>query len=100
MTYHLRVEDGRCEHIIGIRQDHLYLSTPNHPLTSTREHAVVGVGTTPRPINDLVLPCERNVATRGVDAFGKGMRLLRFDVKVIVDGVRVFDGDGGKTKRV
>jgi len=82
------------------RQYHLSLSAPNHPLASTREHAVVGVGGTPRPINDLVLPCDRKVATLGVVAFGKGTILLKFEVRVIVDGVRVVDGDGGKTKSV
>lgn len=82
------------------RQYQFSFSAPNHPLASTREHAVVGVGGTPRPINDLVLPCERKVATLGVAAFGKGTRLFRFEVRVMVDGVRVVDGDGGKTKSV
>jgi hypothetical protein len=77
------------------------LSSPTHPRASTREQAVVGVGGTPRPINDFVLPCERKVETRGVTEVGNRTGAFKFDVSIIVEGVRVESvGDGGKTKRV
>lgn len=74
---------------------------PTHPRASTREHAVVGVGGAPRPMKERVRPCERKVDTRGVDSEGKGTGTVRFDMRVMVDGVRVVSvGEGGKTKSV
>jgi len=76
-------------------------STPNHPFASTREHAVVGVGGILRPMNDFVLPCKREVDIRGVDAVGKGKVLVIFEVRVMVDGVRVVGvKSGGNTNKV
>jgi len=76
-------------------------STPIQPLASTREHAVVGVGGIHRPINDFVLPWERNVDIRGVDAEGNGRALVRFEVRVMVDGVCVVGAEsGGNTNKV
>ena len=75
-------------------------SIPIQPLASTREHAVVGVGGIPRPMNDFVLPWERKVDIRGVDIVGNG-NVLVFEVKVIVDGVRVLGSkSGGNTNKV
>lgn len=52
-------------------------------------------------MNDFVLPCERKVDTRGVDRVGNGTAPFRFEVRVMVDGVRVLGIEsGGKTKRV
>lgn len=76
-------------------------SIPIQPFASTREHAVVGVGGTPRPINDLVLPWDRKVDIRGVDAVGNGTALVIFEVRVMVDGVRAVSTEsGGNTKNV
>jgi hypothetical protein len=76
-------------------------SIPIQPFASTREHAVVGVGGTPRPMNDLVLPCDRKVDIRGVDAVGNGTALVIFEVRVMVDGVRAVGAEsGGNTKNV
>ena len=62
---------------------------------------MVGVGGMPKPMNDFVLPCERKVATRGVADDGNGTGTFKFEVRVIVDGVRVVNvGDGGNKKRV
>jgi hypothetical protein len=78
-----------------------HYSNPIQPFASTREHAVVGVGGAPRPMNDLVLPWERKVDIRGVDAVGNGTALVIFEVRVMVDGVRVAGaGSGGNTNKV
>jgi len=76
-------------------------SIPIQPFASTREQAVVGVGGAPRPINDLVLPWQRKVDMRGVDVVGNGTALVIFEVRVMVDGVRVVGtGSGGNTNKV
>jgi hypothetical protein len=76
-------------------------SNPIQPFASTREQAVVGVGGTPRPMNDLVLPWVRKVDIRGVDVVGNGTALITFEVRVIVDGVRVVGAEsGGNTNKV
>jgi hypothetical protein len=52
-------------------------------------------------MNDLVLPCDRKVDIRGVDAVGNGTALVIFEVRVMVDGVRVAGAkSGGNTKNV
>jgi pyruvate-formate lyase-activating enzyme len=74
-------------------------SKPTQPRASTREHAVVATGNVPTPMNDLVLPCVRNVETRGVRT--AEMLALTCEVRVMVDGVRFARvGEGGNTKSV
>jgi hypothetical protein len=80
-----------------------YESWPNQPRASTREHAVVGVGGTPRVTNERVRPWRCSVATRGEATVGKGI-CCRFDMSVMVlgvrDGVDMSCGEGGKTNSV
>lgn len=74
---------------------------PMYPRASTFENATVGVGSVPNPMNDRVLPFDWKVETRGVDRLGKGTAPGKFDVSVIVEGVRVVKlGEGGKTNKV
>jgi len=72
-------------------------------------NAVVGVIGVPTPMNDLVLPCFRNVEIFGVEIVGNGIILppalavpsAFVVVNITADGVRVVRvGEGGKTKRV
>jgi hypothetical protein len=52
-------------------------------------------------MNDFVLPWERKVDTRGVDEVGNGIGPFKFDVRVMVDGVRALGVEsGGKTNNV
>ena len=52
-------------------------------------------------MNDFVLPCKLEVDIRGVDAVGKGKVLVIFEVRVMVDGVRVVGvKSGGNTNNV
>jgi len=52
-------------------------------------------------MNDLVLPWERKVDIRGVDAVGNGTALVTFEVRVMVDGVRAVGAkSGGNTNKV
>jgi len=74
---------------------------PTYPRASTFENAIVGVGSTPKPMKDRVLPLDWKVETRGVDRLGNGTAPGKFDVNVIVEGVRVVKvGEGGKTNNV
>lgn len=52
-------------------------------------------------MKDRVLPLDRKVETRGVETLGNVTAPGKLDVKVIVEGVRVFKvGEGGKTNSV
>jgi len=52
-------------------------------------------------MNDFVLPWERKVDIRGVDVVGNGKALVIFEVRVMVDGVRVLGSkSGGNTNKV
>lgn len=100
MNHGMRKRDRNAKRYQGSTKTSKPELRPTHPRTSTREHAVVGVGGALRPMNDFVLPCERKVDTRGVDSDGKGT-VAGLEVRVIVDGVRVERvGDGGNTKSV
>jgi len=52
-------------------------------------------------MNDVLLPCDFRVETRGVDVLGKGTKLLTLGVRIIVEGacVEMF-GQGGNTNKV
>lgn len=61
----------------------------------------MGVGGTPRPINERVRPSARKLDIRGVVSDGNGTGPEMLEVRVIVDGVRVVSvGEGGKTNNV
>jgi len=60
----------------------------------------VGVGGAPRSIYSLVRPQALELATRGVNEGEKEMVLFKLELRVMVDGVRDFVGEEGKTKSV